>query len=107
MTELGFAPDSVLQVPDERIRHWCPQSQKYAPGDVLLAYLRNGWALDPVAEVERVYYSGYRCVEVFYFVLANGDQVLKMPVIANPRIHKLVEENRIKLFQIKSSEVYF
>jgi hypothetical protein len=106
MTESRLTLDTVLENPAEPNRHWAPKSQKFATGDILLDYLRNGWALDPLAAVERVYYSGYRCVEVFHFVLANGAQAIKMPVVGNPRVYRLIEEYQIRLFDIQSTEIY-
>jgi hypothetical protein len=106
MTALRLLPKVAPRTTTEDSRHWCPQSQKYAPGDVLLSHVRNGWTLDPVVGVECFYYSGYRCVEVFHFVLTAGDQVLKMPVIANPKIHQLIEEYQLTSFHIKSTEMY-
>ncbi len=79
-------------------RHWSPQSQRYAPGDVLLAYFQNGWTLlDPSAEIERVAHAGPHTANVFLFRLTDGVTVVEMPVVASPRVCKIVEDHEAKL----------
>ncbi len=108
MTEIHVGIDPPVELTTRvHHRHWAPSSQRYAPGDVLLAYLRNGWSLDPVVTVQTVYYSGYRCVEVFHFMLTDGQEVLEMPVVANPRIYQLIEEHRLSLLPLNATDAEF
>ncbi len=65
-------------------RHWCPCSERYAPAEVLVAYLRHGWALDDRVNVERVHFGASRYVEIYHSVLRRAGCAIEMPVIANP-----------------------
>ena len=85
---------------EDRYRHWSPDSQTYAPADVLLNYIRQGWQLDSRAAVETFFYAGYRRVDVFYFTLRDGDVVVEMPVLANPAVSRLVEQNKLTVLRI-------
>jgi len=85
---------------DEDRRHWCPVSEKYAPADVLLQYLREGWELDMLVAVETFYFAGYRCSDIYYFTLHQEDMTLEMPVLANPIVLRLVEERQLSTLRI-------
>jgi hypothetical protein len=80
---------------EEYDRHWCPNSQTYAPADVLLQYLRAGWQLEDFVAVQTFYHGACRRSEVFYFRLNLGDIFLEMPVLANPIVFQIVESNRL------------
>lgn len=52
-SELARRRYRVLEEPSPReCRHWPPQSQPYAPADVLLHLLDDGWGLQPQVFVE-------------------------------------------------------
>jgi len=86
----------------DRARHWSPDSQTYAPADVLMRYLTDGWELQSLAAVESFYYAGYRRVDIFYFTLKNGSEVIEMPVLANPVTHRLVEERKLTVLRVNA-----
>ncbi len=65
-------------------RYWCPCSERYAPAEVLVAYLHDGWELDKRVTVERVHFGSSRYVEIYHFVLRRAGISIEMPVIANP-----------------------
>ncbi len=81
-------------------RHWCPVSEKYAPADVLLQYLRDGWELDNLVAVETFYFAGYRCSDIYYFTLCQQDAFCEMPVLANPVVLRLVDERQLSILRI-------
>ncbi len=85
---------------DEDRRHWCPVSEMYAPADVLLQYLREGWELDMLVAVETFYFAGYRCSDIYYFTLHQEDMTLEMPVLANPIVLRVVEEQQLSILRI-------
>ena len=85
---------------DEEHRHWCPVSEKYAPADVLLDYLRDGWELDNLVAVETFYFAGYRCSDIYYFTLRQEDTILEMPVLANPIVLRLVDQRQLSTLRI-------
>jgi len=97
MIEQSISALFPAQVRMPRNRHWSAQSQAYASGDVLVTYLRNGWKLDPSAQIEKVSSAGPRSVDVFHFHLTDGQQVIDMPVIASPRVYRLVEQTELAL----------
>lgn len=76
---------------DNRCRHWSRESQAYAPVDVLINYIHEGWTLDALG-VKTFYFAGYRGVDVYYFTLRRDPQTLEMPVVANPVIRRLIRE---------------
>lgn len=85
---------------DEFHRHWSPESEIYAPADVLLQYLTAGWSLDQHVAVETVYYAGYRRSDVYYFTLEHDGVSLEMPVLATPVVFKLIEDRRLTTLPI-------
>ncbi len=85
---------------DEFHRHWSPESEIYAPADVLLQYLTRGWRLDKPIAVETVYYAGYRRSDVYYFTLERDGVSLEMPVLATPVVFKLIEDRQLTTLRI-------
>jgi hypothetical protein len=85
---------------DEVHRHWCPVAEKYAPADVLLQHLREGWELDPLVAVETFYFAGYRCSDIYYFTLRQANTTVEMPVLANPIVLRLVDERQLSTLRI-------
>src|SRR5690242_2886561 len=81
----------------EYVRHWSPDSELYAPADVLFQYLRLGWTLKRLVAVEVVYYGGYRRSVIYYFTVENQSQFIEIPIIATPPILRLVEEQRLTM----------
>lgn len=78
-------------------RHWSSGSQRYAPADILLQYLRGGWMVDDAVPVETFYCGGARYVKVYYFRLVYEDEDLWMPVIENPVVLRLIRERNLIL----------
>ena len=87
---------------EENIHHWSPESQTYAPVDVLMTYLRKGWTLSPLAAIETHYYAGYRRVDVYYFTLTYIDQRIEIPVLGNPIVTRLLGEKKITVVRLSS-----
>lgn len=89
----------------EDYRHWSPISQPYAPADILIQYIRDGWLLADkvIIQVTRCY-SG-RCVEVYHFRLTSDHEQVVVAVIANPVVLRLVMEHRLLTFRIYVDDV--
>ena len=81
-------------------RHWSPESEPYASGDVLIQYLRMGWVLDKLVAVETVYHTAHRRSNVYYFTLQLDDQTLEMPVLSNPVVLDLMKRNKLTTLRI-------
>jgi hypothetical protein len=71
-------------------RHWSSQSEVYARPDVLLSYLKEGWAPDKVVGTRRVMHPSGRCSEVHVFRLVRDGEWMEMPVKASPAAASVV-----------------
>ena len=81
----------------EVVSHWSPVSQRFAGGDALITYLAEGWEIGPEVLYEEFGQTGGRKVVVYYFELQRGKQTVRMPVIGNPYVERLVQVLHIKL----------
>lgn len=79
-------------------RHFCPQSEAYTGGDSLLTAQRQGWQL-----VGRVVYRhdmllrGSRFRTVYYFRLRRNQEVMVMPILHNPFVLHLIQQQRLSV----------
>lgn len=86
---------------DNNDRHWSPASQWYAPADILLQYLRNGWQLEKEVEICVHRCGSCRHVEMYHFTLYHAEkQPLRMPVLANPVVRKMVHQYRLSTLYV-------
>jgi hypothetical protein len=103
----GPAPSFIemeLRTNDTR-RHWSPSSQQYAPADVLMQYLAEGWQISPVVGLEEHWHAGVRRVDVYNFELTKDDQVQVLPVQSNPIIRRLIQRRQLKIVLLKRDDV--
>jgi hypothetical protein len=103
----GAAPSFIemeLRSNDTR-RHWSPSSQTYAPADVLIQYLADGWTISPVVGLEEHWHAGVRRVDVYHFELTKEEQVQILPVQSNPIVRRLMNERQLKVVLLKRDEV--
>ncbi len=91
--------EAELRTTDTK-RHWSPSSQHYAPADVLLGFLADGWELSPVIGLEEHWHAGVRRVDVYHFELTKGDRTMVVPVHSNPIIRRLIEERGLKIVML-------
>ena len=90
-----------IDYPDDDFhRHWSPDSETYAPADVLLQYLKKDWKLDKLVAVETVYHAGYRRSDIYYFTLERDGRTVEMPILANPAVFKVIEQNQLTTLRI-------
>ena len=85
-------------------RHWSPASQSYAPADVLLEYLADGWNLSSVVGRMEHWYGAGRHVGVYYFELARDHRMMVMAVHGNPAVHRLVWERRSRIVPLGADD---
>jgi hypothetical protein len=71
-------------------QHWHPESEKYAGGDALVTLLAEGWEIQREVGVEDRFFAGLRSVSVYHLTLKRGDETMKMPVIRNPYINRII-----------------
>lgn len=79
---------------EEGARHWSP-TEAYAPTTVLLRMLSDGWQVAEPVEATPYWYSGGRRVDVYTFSLRRGDERLRVPVLGNPVVLRLIDEQQI------------
>lgn len=96
--------DMELRSTDTR-RHWSPTSQAYAPVDVLMRYLNEGWEISPVVGLEEHWHAGARRVDVYHFELTTGDQVQVLPVSSNPVVRRLIQQQKLKIVLLQRDNV--
>jgi hypothetical protein len=88
--------DMELRSANKR-RHWSPSAQTYAPADVLLEYLADGWDISAVVSCEEHWYGAGRHNNIYYFELNKGERALVMPVLDNPVVCRLVHQRQLQL----------
>ena len=86
-------------------RHWSPSSQLYAPADVLLRYVTEGWTISPVVGLEEHWHAGSRRVDVYHFELIKDEQAQVLPVQSNPVVRRLLYERGLRVVLLKSENV--
>jgi len=86
-------------------RHWSASSQAYAPADVLLGYLADGWQLSPVVGLEEHWHAGARRVDVFHFELTKEEQVQILPVQSNPIVRRLMHDRKLRVVLLKRETI--
>lgn len=85
-------------------RHWSPHSQSYAPADVLLRYLNEGWTISPIVGLEEHWHAGSRRVDVYHFELVKGEESVVLPVQSNPIIRRLLNERQLRIVLLTSDQ---
>ncbi len=103
----GAAPSFIemeLRTTDTR-RHWSPSSQTYAPADVLMRYLAEGWQISPVVGLEEHWHAGVRRVDVYHFELSDGDETIVLPVQSNPVVRRLLHERQLRVVLLKRDTI--
>ncbi|MCL4251006.1 MAG: hypothetical protein KJ065_22845 [Anaerolineae bacterium] len=71
-------------------RYWSPLCEPYAGGDALLTAMSTGWKVIGAAQEEEFWLGGLRLVVVLHFTLSKAGQTMKMRVLSNPFVRRLV-----------------
>lgn len=79
-------------VSEDDYRHWSPESQPYAPADVLLQYLRYGWELTKTVGLNTMRCVSRRCARIYSFEVTKGNERICIPVVANPVVSNLIRD---------------
>ena len=100
MSQVGLSSiEMELRSPVKR-RYWSPSSQRYAPADVLLAYLADGWHLGSVVGLEKHWYGVGRQVQVCHFELTKDKRTMVMPVQCNPVVRRLLRQRQLRIVML-------
>ena len=86
-------------------RHWSPTSQTYAPADVLMRFLTEGWVISPVVGLEEHWHAGVRRVDVYHFELNREGETQVVPVQSNPVVRRLMHEYDLRIVLLKRDTV--
>jgi hypothetical protein len=86
-------------------RHWSPSSQAYAPADVLMRYLAEGWQLSPIVGLEEHWHAGVRRVDVYHFEVSQEEETMVLPVQSNPVVRRLLRDYSLRIVVIKRDNI--
>lgn len=85
------------------VQHWSPNSEKYAGADSLLTMIYRGWEIkNPIMREERMF-AGMRQVSIYHITLERNGERMRMPVIHNPFINRMIASNKIQVIPYKES----
>jgi len=77
----------------------------YAPADVLMQYVADGWNISPIVGLEEHWHAGVRRVDVYHFELTNGEEAMVLPVQSNPVVRRLIARNGLRIVLLKRDNV--
>lgn len=86
-------------------QHWNAQSEKYAGADGLLTMIYNGWNMKPEVLREERWFAGMRLVYIYHITLERDGEVVKMPVIHNPYISRMIARHDINVVPMSKDKV--
>ena len=89
----------------DKRRHWSSSSQTYVPADILLDYLADGWDISSVVGQEECWHGGGRHITVYYFELTRNHQAVVMPVLGNPIVRRLMDQQQLRVVLLKRDDV--
>ncbi len=73
------------------VRYWSPQSRNYATVDALFTALVEGWRVSSIVHRTQHWFAGNnRRVKIFVFELHRGSRQMRMPVVNNPVLERLL-----------------
>lgn len=81
----------------DAVTHWCPRSQRFTGGDALITCLDKGWEIEPEVFYEEYGQTGGRQIVVYYFELHRDNETVRMPVVNNPYVERLIHALNLKL----------
>lgn len=93
-----------VQYLDVETQHWHPTSESYAGGDHLITALEKGWDIGQCVRVKH-WYATLRYVTLYEFHLSRNGAEMVMPVVENPYVVRLIEEEGIELTDGDEQEV--
>lgn len=82
-------------------QHWSYSSEKYAGGDHLLTALERGWEVSETVKLERHWFAGMRCIEIYHFTIQRGDKTIDMPVVNNPYVTRFISTYNMKVIELE------
>ena len=68
---------------------------------MLLEYLADGWDIRSLVGQEVSWRGGGRHIAVYYFELTRNDLVVVMPVLGNPIVCRLIDQQQLRVVLLK------
>lgn len=87
-----------VQYLDVETQHWHPESETYAGGDHLITALEKGWEIEKCVRAKH-WYAALRFVTLYQFHMTRNDKTVVMPVVENPYVVRLIDEEGIELIE--------
>ncbi len=86
-------------------QHWSYSSERYAGGDNLLTAIARGWSIDHKVVLQRHWFAGMRCIEVYHFTIRRDEVVADMAVVGNPYVQRYLSSHPHDLVEIEDAAV--
>jgi hypothetical protein len=86
--------DWRIHTPQEGARHWS-HAEGHASSSVLIRMLNDGWEITEPIQVKRNWYNRGRYTEIFTFSLRRDGKQIQVPVMANPAVRQIVDQNQL------------
>src|SRR5690606_18438240 len=97
MVQLIPQSHRLIEFEDDVHRHWCPESEKFAPADALVGALEQGWQVHGVVFRQEHWHTAGRRVPVYHFKLERDGSIMPMVVIEYPFIVRLLVETNARV----------
>ncbi len=86
-------------------QHWSYSSERYAGGDNLLTAIERGWAIDPRVVLQRHWFAGMRCIEIYHFTIRRAEVETDMAVLGNPYVTRYLASHTYELVEADAAAV--
>lgn len=83
-----------------RQKHWSRESQPFAPAEILINRLENGWSLNQVVHAKTHQYGGGRTIQIYFFTICLNGETIELPVQANPVMRRLIAEHKLTVIPL-------
>jgi hypothetical protein len=84
-------------------QHWHPESEPFAGGDALVTLLEKGWEMQREIQVEKREFAGLRSVSVYHVMLKRGEETIRVPVVRNPYINRVLRTGDFEQIPMQKS----
>jgi hypothetical protein len=95
-----FVETKINYYIDHVRRHWSAASESFTGGDSLLTALERGWQMSGMVFCQEYWLSGARRVCVYHVQLHRGEETVRMGIVANPYVIRLIHQYHLRVIQI-------
>lgn len=94
-----------FHIEKEQHRHWCPRSEPVTSGEALASMLDQGWAFAECACYHHQRDIKGRSFHLYSFCLQRGYHVVRMTVISNPYILRVIKQHDLAVIETEIQAV--